>query len=377
MKNYFLLLLQFICINTYCQFYNSLHSPIVGEILSDNFVNGNNWTLVGTNDFAYTNKLAISGANTSAYDKYIRYNNSNNTLKSFEIKFDFTVKDVSASSNGFAVGFTSINPSNILSQALEIVMQNGSIACYTKQLGFATVRTAITGISITCSLNDLIKASFEVKEGLGTITFVNVSTGQRSTSNPFDNYFHNSGRLTIWSLGGTHEINNIYFLSNSSKTPDLLIFGDSQAGEYSSILAPKVNYFFRMSGSGDATTELIQTYNLVDIRPKKVLIELGINDIFRGVSLATYQANINTLINYYTARGATVYVLQIPPLNSATPASWNTSNASLGWNMVNVYSALLGTGTALNPIYDSGDGTHWNTAGHNVVANAIKTSLGL
>lgn len=108
--------------------------------------------------------------------------------------------------------------------------------------------------------------------------------------------------------------------------------------------------------------------------PKRVFIMLGTNDIGGAIALATYQANMSSIIASLESIGTNVVLVSIPPRNSATVATWNAWLAGLGKPYVDVYTPLA-SGIALNATYDSGDGIHLSTAGHAVVYDTIKAAI--
>ena len=130
-------------------------------------------------------------------------------------------------------------------------------------------------------------------------------------------------------------------------------------------------------GAPSATTAnwLDATQPVIDMAPRYVFICLGTNDLNLGVSLATAQANYTTIVNRFIAAGITPVVISLPPFNNTNIPTMNSWLSAQGWIYVDIYSLLVGTGTSLNATYDSGDGIHWNTAGHNVVYGAIVSAI--
>lgn len=108
--------------------------------------------------------------------------------------------------------------------------------------------------------------------------------------------------------------------------------------------------------------------------PKRVFIMLGTNDIGGAIALATYQANMSSVISSLESIGTNVVLVSIPPRNSATVATWNAWLSGLGKPYVDVYTPLA-SGIALNATYDSGDGIHLSTAGHAVIYSTIKAAI--
>lgn len=130
-------------------------------------------------------------------------------------------------------------------------------------------------------------------------------------------------------------------------------------------------------GAPSATTAnwLPNAQDVVAMKPKYAFVLLGTNDDTGSVLEATREANYTTIINALIAGGATPIVLTCPPKNSSTLATFNTWLKAQGWRYIDIYPLLLGTGTAMNATYDSGDGIHPNDAGHTVIYNAIASYI--
>lgn len=109
--------------------------------------------------------------------------------------------------------------------------------------------------------------------------------------------------------------------------------------------------------------------------PRYCFVLLGTNDITYGRSQAAFEADYTAIFANLVAANITPIALTIAPRNSATVPTWNTWIKAQGWRYIDIYPSLLGTGTALNAAYDSGDGLHWSTAGHLVVANLIRSYI--
>lgn len=116
------------------------------------------------------------------------------------------------------------------------------------------------------------------------------------------------------------------------------------------------------------------------IVPRSVIVCLGTNHRFQGVSLADCQAAMASIVMAIQSFNLIPVVLSAPPVLSPVVPRFevqtlNTWLTKQGWRYVDIYSLLVGSGTALNPSYDSGDGVHWNNAGHAVVYQAVASYL--
>lgn len=114
---------------------------------------------------------------------------------------------------------------------------------------------------------------------------------------------------------------------------------------------------------------------VIDMAPRYAFICLGVNDLATGRALVDIYADYTSIVSQVQAAGITPVVISVPPTNNGNTTTLNAWLSSQGWTYVDIYSLLVGTGSALNAAYDSGDGTHWNSAGHNVVYGAISSAI--
>lgn len=130
-------------------------------------------------------------------------------------------------------------------------------------------------------------------------------------------------------------------------------------------------------GAPSATTAywLDMTQPVIDMSPRYAFVCLGTNDLNTGVSLATLQTNYTTIMDRFTAAGITPVAISLPPFNNGNIPTFNAWLQAQGWIYIDIYSGMVGTGTSLSATYDSGDGLHWNTAGHNYVYGTITSAI--
>ena len=100
---------------------------------------------------------------------------------------------------------------------------------------------------------------------------------------------------------------------------------------------------------------------------------IGGNDLLFGVPSSQWQANYANLANTLQANGVKVKHC-LPPPRSGTDTrplkNWIQAHYPAS-DIIDLFTPMV-TGTySLNPAYDSGDGTHPNDAGHQVIAQTI------
>lgn len=130
------------------------------------------------------------------------------------------------------------------------------------------------------------------------------------------------------------------------------------------------------AGAAGATTLdwASATYAFNKMKPRYTFIMLGTNDVGTLVPQATIGTRYTALVNSVIAAGSIPIALTIPPSNSAAP-TLNTWIKAQGWRYIDIYPLLVGVGTAMNVIYDSGDGIHPNADGHLVIYNAVQAYI--
>jgi lysophospholipase L1-like esterase len=107
----------------------------------------------------------------------------------------------------------------------------------------------------------------------------------------------------------------------------------------------------------------------------------GTNDIGQQVPEATTEANLQTIWQSALNQGCTVYALTVLPFNGANVVNinnWIKATApTLGVHVVDTYSVFNDPNNPayLKPAYDSGDGTHPNQAGADLIANTVFSAM--
>lgn len=117
-------------------------------------------------------------------------------------------------------------------------------------------------------------------------------------------------------------------------------------------------------------------------QPDSITVGIGSNDLAEGIDLATMQTRFLTLMDVVKTLTPAIYLADIMPRNSWTPGSVQetTRREYNGWlrtypagaRDVFGFAASISTDDeTINPIYDSGDGTHLNTLGYTKNMEAI------
>lgn len=366
-----------------------------GNIFSDTFNATPNatYTATGSPTVSYgASGITLSGG-TGTFTRYV----SKGYTSSLE--YNEIVCDVNPTVDGagFAIGYQGVStfPSGSVQAYINFsAVTNRGQLILTETFG-GTLATSATNLSYTTT-TDTIRLIFRRQKFSLEFIAINLTTNaivRLDFATGEDVGAKDLG--TIWqpsfyAVGGTQIVKNFSYNSPTiKKGAKLLWLGDSitngmfQSGvnnRFADILSSKTKEpIFTMGARGAAASDLIALLpEVVFLKPQYVIIAVGINEIRAGVSLATYQANINTIVNTLINNNIIPIIQEILPTSNSTHTStavtWNTWLATLGYKMLLVHSALS-SGGVLASTYNSGDGVHINVAGAEVIADIDVAAL--
>jgi len=128
--------------------------------------------------------------------------------------------------------------------------------------------------------------------------------------------------------------------------------------------------------SGSTSEDWIKIIDSVlKLKPKFVPICLTVNDRVLGWPVSRSQAAMQTVISKIVVAGAKPILISAPPTGHANTESMNTWLASRGFQFINIYSLLVGSGYALQGGFNAGDGIHWTNSAHDAVRNFIESEF--
>lgn len=156
----------------------------------------------------------------------------------------------------------------------------------------------------------------------------------------------------------------------------------------------RMRYYANKGTAGNTTAQMVAriTADIVNLSPRPTVCVIGgpTNDIGQGISLATTQANIQSMVATLRAAGIVPIMRNCPSNNNAGTGIYNT--VALRRQAVLDYNAWLATycasegipildiftptydGTGLNTSYTA-DGTHFNGAGCIAAAEYVAANL--
>jgi lysophospholipase L1-like esterase len=134
---------------------------------------------------------------------------------------------------------------------------------------------------------------------------------------------------------------------------------------------------------GDVTSQMLSRIDkdVFAYKPNAVFILGGTNDLGHRISQNTTIANLRAIINEARAKNVRVFLITIPPEDSAMAARIDSLNAAITHLgniyrivVINIHDPLSTSAGAYVPKYTS-DGLHFSNLGAQVVANTINRRI--
>jgi len=364
-----------------------------GPTLPANFTT----TLTPTTEYTVSSGLNILAGGT-VFNKYFQYEKPI-AIGRWEQEVTIIVNTYNATSYGMALGLMSVNSiagqrSNIIAQLFmhNDVALSGKIRLYRDEAG--TIISTSTQ-ALTFVVGNTINFKVIRDELNMTVIATNVTTGQAVTltyifsiANTSGALVPNAGKFRLYFLGGTYKVTN-YTYKNTGFKNGLIFIGDSITDGY---LAPSfANGFVSKVGSpknwdifggqGDKSLEILNALPqlLNENTPTEVVLFIGTNDNIQSVVVATYKANMTSIVTQLEAAGVVVHIVSCVPVNSKDAtlyvAAASQVSVEQGTDYLDAFALLKNiTGFGYNPNYD-GDGIHPNVEGHSLLASNIRTQF--
>lgn len=364
-------------------------SAPLGVLFQNEFTSAN-WTKVGTQTVTNNGVTLTQSGGNGTFNNYYFYNAYNTCLEKIKFECTATVNTAGASDFGWGIGLKSSSLDSTKDAVMHFVTGGANKG---KFFFWFANKLAVTFTSVgTLAFNagDVIKITFERDVNVFTGTAENLTTpssitGSYTITSNFappqgEPRMPNNSNPCIWQFGGSQVVTNFTISSNELDRQNLLIIGDSKTqGYFSGTLNNRFSNLLgavNNSGAFDRTIEAVKRMNeIIELRPKKVVIFIGCNDIRSGVAAATWQANFNTMNSTLSAAGITVYNCLPAPedlVNLTTLKTWIESNLP---NVIDLWTPFLDGVSGLATAYDPGDGVHLNSAAQAIVASQITNAL--
>lgn len=377
---------------------NASYTPL-GTIINETFTGSLvNFTTVGSPGASIvSNQLQLSTSPGSiSLGNYLTHTYGITNLESWQITANITVPTLTTTSFGVAFGLQGPIGSTQVGIALDSV-NFGKISFYNNNSvtgGFSSP----SQLSITAG--DILNIKIKLEKDRLLVSLTNQTTNAAIEEIlPFKMTYPGiglvaavgNGAFSIYSLGGTILIDNFVVSSTDSKNADLLVIGDSITKGY---VAPTGNRWLEKiqnqyegiyvaNATGGAKIENIVASEVISLTPKKILIDIGTNNVGAGDSTTTYNTKLATLVSSFTTAGyvvgTTLFFTTLLPRTSTDTSIYNTGILSTyGTAVIDQNLAFRNpTGTGPYLAYVGSDGLHPSIIGHQRKADIISAGLGL
>ena len=366
--------------------------PVLGSILNQtNWTSLSGYTPNGATPSVTGGALVFTGG-TNASKQTLDYNGYTN-LERWTMSATFTVGTPGAATWGIGIGSdqkqVAINYSMMASMDASTGANRGKVSLYNNvgtDFGGAYGTTATSTTALTFSAGDSVQLSVERIQSNVIVNARNLTTETApvslsvsvptvvSSTTPTLNVI---GNFAIFNLGGTQTVTALSISSDEPVGVDVLGLGDSKLQGYNTPLVANSfmtllqNQFTTVNAgaAGAQTADILNVLpQIIALKPKTVVLEIGSNDVRGSVSPATYEANYASIVSQLVAAGIKVYNLpliessvDLTTLNTYITSTYPTTTIP---DPLSSYSANLAVVIA--------DGIHPNALGHQIIAQAIQ-----
>lgn len=299
-------------------------------------------------------------------------------LDRFKVETAFALLSADSNDMGLQIGVQSLNPidASLYAVFIDNGVNAGKVALYQRSIGALYHSTS----ALSFTPGDEISLSFEkTRANYIATAFAGGSTVFVSKPIPYAYGMQivnqNTSRAAILASEGTYRINSFSFSSQDEKNVARLAVGDSIThGSFAGSAAQRWGQIVCdgiSAGPSDRVDEVLKHINemITTIRPVKVFLMIGTN------TTTGWQSKYQSAVSQLESAGIEVIKMTPPPRNSrdmSVERDWIVTTYPASY--IDCYTPLLGNGTSLNAAFDSGDGTHLNTAGNALIASITTSS---
>jgi len=301
------------------------------------------------------------------------------TLPQWSISATYAVGAITGSSQGIGFGIRSYESS--LNAVGSLNTQTGANQGFLF-LYAGTANSATSATALSFSAGDSIQITMTRQFDTITFTASDLTTKSAAISvsyqyqfaYPQANILPNRGRFAVFNFGGTQTLTSLSISSAAPIGADLLCVGDSKtvsyyAGSYLNGYCQQLQrqmLAVNESGGSDTTADVLAVVpEIIALKPKAVLLNIGRNDIGAGVPFSTYSANYASIVSQLQAAGITVYHL-LPIYETVVNQAPLTAFIQATYPAANIFDAgLQNYAGVLSP-----DGIHPTPLGEGYITNA-------
>jgi len=115
----------------------------------------------------------------------------------------------------------------------------------------------------------------------------------------------------------------------------------------------------------------------LSLNPDAIIVNMPSNDGANGFDVNEQMSNFITLYNEADTAGVQMWVCTTQPKNTNTAKKIIQTEVRdsifnyFGNYAIDFWTTIVGTNNDIDTLYDSGDGTHLNNAGHRILYNRV------
>lgn len=371
---------------------------LVGDYVKDTFLRASIGASYATTlpnatlSFPGSTILRASGGNNS-FANFASFTNTSTNFQPEKYKVRFgVVPQSNAANDGIGFGFTSViaSPSSYYVKIDLGTANSASLKIFnSKNLAGTPITTASgitfnTGDSLVVETVRNLGGSFayvlkNLKNGLVTMTGYIYDRSNIVTTNVLPNL----ATPELEFFQGTQDVFLFHIIDLTQKNGNAIFLGDSITEGYNSgsgtssdypsmVFSGNTNLYDIEAGQSETTTAALGRVNrIISANPKYVIINLGVNDKIQSVTDSNFKKQLDSIVSPLQRAGIIVILTSLVPQTAVNVTTFNTDIFNLsvqrGCKYVDITTPLA-TGTAMNTLYNSGDGIHPNTAGHALIA---------
>lgn len=319
-------------------------------------------------------------------------------VENFEITQKIIAVDKNNTSFGFGVrlaGTVGSAPSAFFHFFLTDTTTNGGYISYTTGNTlptFSTSPSSKSNYNFLWNANDTLLVTIRRINRAITATLTNVRTGG-ATSLTIQETTLTVAQLALFYYGGTWGmIGNFNLSYNEVFRPFAAFLGDSNqwgvapatiSNKYvSQVMSGVAGGYVNMSAPFEQSLE--GWYRLQDVnqfvKPTIAVWAYGVNDRNSSVNIDSFSNRTQRFVRGCLDSSIQVALVNLVPQTSGSVVTFNDTLSAIatryGVRYIDIYSRLVAnSGTAMNALYNSGDGVHLNVNGQTVAAAVIRDAL--
>jgi hypothetical protein len=309
-------------------------------------------------------------------------------LDEYKLEFDYRCTNgVKNASAGLAIGFISANNTADIGNYSYLNEQDNKIAIHGTFSNTTQYSPSALG---SYTAGDSLHYTIDYKSGNYKITVLNKKTTASYTYSFFVvfgvaggggitlDFIHNTSQPAIIALGSgaAYEITNFHYSSNMKLGGMLAVgnsitYGDANGIDathrWATLIGAQVD-----AGVGDKSREvLLRMPEIISIKAKTTYVTIGTNDF----NVPVWASEVQSIYTQLRQSNIGRVFINAPTPNNTHDMGVFRDTIALHYPYINLFNPLKATsGSGIATIYDSGDGTHPNAAGHLKVAQVIMAS---